>query len=40
MSFIDVENAHLRSELFVELQLEANEPPDIVWRLQLNIFIF
>ena len=42
LSFIDVEKAHLRSdvlrELYVEPPTEANEPPDIVWRLQRAMY--
>ena len=38
LSFIDVKKAHLCSdvlrELYVEPPPEANEPPDIAWRLQ------
>ena len=37
LSFMNVKKAHLCSdvlrELYVELSPEANEPPDIVWRL-------
>ena len=42
LSFIDVKKAHLCGEvlreLYVELPLEANEPPDIVWRLQRAMY--
>ena len=41
-SFIDVKKAHLCSdvlrELYVEPPPEANEPPDIVWRLQRAMY--
>ena len=40
--FIDVKKAHLCSdvlrELYVEPPPEANEPPDIVWRLQRAMY--
>ena len=42
LSFIDVQKAHLCSEvlreLYVEPPPEANEPPDIVWRLQRAMY--
>ena len=42
LSFIDVKKAHLCSEvlreLYVEPPPEANEPPDIVWRLQRALY--
>ena len=42
MSFIDVEKAHLCSEvlreLYVEPPPEANVPSDIVWKLQRAIY--
>ena len=42
LSFIDVKKAHLCSdvlrELYVEPPPEANEPPDIVWRLQRAMY--
>ena len=42
LSFIDVEKAHLCSdvlrELYVEPPPEANEPPDIVWRLHRAMY--
>ena len=42
LSFIDVKKAHLccevLRELYVERLLEANEPPDIVWRLQRAMY--
>ena len=42
LSFIDVKKAHLCSdllrELYVESPPEANEPPDIVWRLQRAMY--
>ena len=42
LSFIDEKKAHLCSdvlrELYVEPPPEANEPPDIVWRLQRALY--
>ena len=42
LNFVDVKKAHLCSdvlrELYVEPPPEANEPPDIVWRLQRVIY--
>ena len=42
LSFIDVKKAHLFSgvlrELYVEPPPEANEPPDVVWRLQRAMY--
>ena len=42
LSFIDVKKAHLCSdvlrELYVEPPPEANDPPDIVWRLQRAMY--
>ena len=42
LSFIDVKKAHLCSDVLRELYVgpppEANEPPDIVWRLQRAMY--
>ena len=42
LSFIDVKKAHLCSdvlrELYVEPPPEANEPPNIIWRLQRAMY--